>query len=261
MQHVELTSAILFLQVNDWQNDWVTFFAKQRIQPQMDMIEKNSGDREARELWAQLQTDTPGRKPLVSPGQLCCSRHDSTMDLFGLPQLLDLILVPRDMWTVNFGALCRLLPGTVNFGALRHLLPARRKGKKESSISKGSGSQFAPARPTRVSTGTLQEATLATTALRTKRGSLDQESICHLLSDLQGQLSALQGRVSSLKGQVSSRQGLESDWQGQNEKDQELLTSIQVRAVKLERIIEALTLVTRSLMDKLQQTDEDLKAS
>jgi len=52
---VELTSAVLFLQVNDWQNDWVTFFAKQRIQPQMDMIEKNSGDREARELWAQLQ--------------------------------------------------------------------------------------------------------------------------------------------------------------------------------------------------------------
>lgn len=52
---VELTPAILFLQVNDWQNDWVTFFAKQRIQPQMDMIEKNSGDREARELWAQLQ--------------------------------------------------------------------------------------------------------------------------------------------------------------------------------------------------------------
>lgn len=55
LRGVELTSAILFLQVNDWQNDWVTFFAKQRIQPQMDMIEKNSGDREARELWAQLQ--------------------------------------------------------------------------------------------------------------------------------------------------------------------------------------------------------------
>ncbi|XP_075375008.1 ketosamine-3-kinase-like isoform X3 [Mycteria americana] len=45
--------------VNDWQNDWVTFFAKQRIQPQMDMIEKNSGDREARELWAQLQLKIP----------------------------------------------------------------------------------------------------------------------------------------------------------------------------------------------------------
>lgn len=52
---VELTSAVLFLQVNDWQNDWVTFFARQRIQPQMDMVEKKSGDREARELWAQLQ--------------------------------------------------------------------------------------------------------------------------------------------------------------------------------------------------------------
>ncbi|XP_053939211.1 ketosamine-3-kinase isoform X1 [Cuculus canorus] len=46
-------------QVNDWQKDWVTFFAKQRIQPQMDLIEKNSGDREARELWAQLQLKIP----------------------------------------------------------------------------------------------------------------------------------------------------------------------------------------------------------
>nr|XP_025043784.1 ketosamine-3-kinase isoform X3 [Pelodiscus sinensis] len=44
-------------QVNDWQNDWVTFYASQRIQPQMDMVEKNSGDREARELWAQLQVE------------------------------------------------------------------------------------------------------------------------------------------------------------------------------------------------------------
>ncbi|XP_060090685.1 ketosamine-3-kinase-like [Heteronotia binoei] len=46
-------------QVNDWQQDWVTFFARQRIQPQMDMIENNSGDREARELWAQLQLKIP----------------------------------------------------------------------------------------------------------------------------------------------------------------------------------------------------------
>ncbi|XP_042739954.1 ketosamine-3-kinase isoform X2 [Lagopus leucura] len=45
--------------VNDWQTDWVTFFARQRIQPQMDMIEKNSGDREARELWARLQLKIP----------------------------------------------------------------------------------------------------------------------------------------------------------------------------------------------------------
>ncbi|XP_007433947.1 ketosamine-3-kinase isoform X1 [Python bivittatus] len=46
-------------QVNDWQQDWVNFFTRQRIQPQMDLIEKNSGDREARELWAQLQLKIP----------------------------------------------------------------------------------------------------------------------------------------------------------------------------------------------------------
>lgn len=43
------------VQVNDWQKDWVEFYAQQRIQPQMDMVEKGSGDREARELWSALQ--------------------------------------------------------------------------------------------------------------------------------------------------------------------------------------------------------------
>ncbi|XP_069510637.1 ketosamine-3-kinase-like [Ambystoma mexicanum] len=42
-------------QVNDWQSDWVAFFARQRIQPQMELVEERSGDREARELWAHLQ--------------------------------------------------------------------------------------------------------------------------------------------------------------------------------------------------------------
>ncbi|XP_032285888.1 ketosamine-3-kinase-like [Phoca vitulina] len=46
-------------QVNDWQEDWVTFYARQRIQPQMDMVEKGSGDREARELWSALQLKIP----------------------------------------------------------------------------------------------------------------------------------------------------------------------------------------------------------
>ncbi|CAD7668443.1 unnamed protein product [Nyctereutes procyonoides] len=46
-------------QVNDWQDDWVTFYARQRIQPQMDMVEKGSGDREARELWSALQLKIP----------------------------------------------------------------------------------------------------------------------------------------------------------------------------------------------------------
>ncbi|XP_004695567.2 PREDICTED: uncharacterized protein LOC101632315 [Condylura cristata] len=47
-------------QVNDWQEDWVAFYARQRIQPQMDMVEKGSGDREALELWAALQRKIPG---------------------------------------------------------------------------------------------------------------------------------------------------------------------------------------------------------
>ncbi|NWX31409.1 KT3K kinase, partial [Notiomystis cincta] len=46
-------------QVNNWHSDWVSFFARQRIQPQMDLIERSSGDREARELWAQLQLKIP----------------------------------------------------------------------------------------------------------------------------------------------------------------------------------------------------------
>nr|KAF6456067.1 fructosamine 3 kinase related protein [Rousettus aegyptiacus] len=46
-------------QVNDWQKDWVAFYAQQRIQPQMDMVEKASGDREALELWSALQLKIP----------------------------------------------------------------------------------------------------------------------------------------------------------------------------------------------------------
>ncbi|XP_040845836.1 ketosamine-3-kinase isoform X1 [Ochotona curzoniae] len=46
-------------QVNDWQKDWVMFFTRQRIQPQMDMLEKGSGDRQALELWSALQLKIP----------------------------------------------------------------------------------------------------------------------------------------------------------------------------------------------------------
>ncbi|KAM4878541.1 LOW QUALITY PROTEIN: ketosamine-3-kinase-like [Sylvia borin] len=50
-----VTCCVLFLQVNNWHSDWVSFFSRQRNQPQMDLIERSSGDREARELCAQLQ--------------------------------------------------------------------------------------------------------------------------------------------------------------------------------------------------------------
>ncbi|ELK12206.1 ketosamine-3-kinase isoform X1 [Pteropus alecto] len=46
-------------QVNDWQKDWVAFYTQQRIQPQMDMVAKGSGDREALELWSALQLKIP----------------------------------------------------------------------------------------------------------------------------------------------------------------------------------------------------------
>lgn len=63
---------MLFLQVNDWQSDWVTFFARQRIQPQMDMIEKKSGDKEARELWSQLQVGAI--PPVLMAGRAGCTQ-------------------------------------------------------------------------------------------------------------------------------------------------------------------------------------------
>nr|XP_033818076.1 ketosamine-3-kinase-like isoform X1 [Geotrypetes seraphini] len=46
-------------QRNDWQSDWATFFTHQRLQTQMDLIEKDYGDRKARELWAALQLKIP----------------------------------------------------------------------------------------------------------------------------------------------------------------------------------------------------------
>lgn len=45
-------------QVNEWQDDWSTFFIRHRLQAQLDLIEKDYGDREACELWSQLQVGT-----------------------------------------------------------------------------------------------------------------------------------------------------------------------------------------------------------
>uniref|UniRef100_A0A8D0GPH0 protein-ribulosamine 3-kinase n=1 Tax=Sphenodon punctatus TaxID=8508 RepID=A0A8D0GPH0_SPHPU len=46
-------------QVNEWQSDWPTFFIRHRLQAQMDLIERDYGDREARELWSQLKPKIP----------------------------------------------------------------------------------------------------------------------------------------------------------------------------------------------------------
>ncbi|XP_034046921.1 ketosamine-3-kinase [Thalassophryne amazonica] len=44
---------------NDWQDDWVTFYSRQRLQHQLNLVEESYGDREVRELWAQLQLQIP----------------------------------------------------------------------------------------------------------------------------------------------------------------------------------------------------------
>uniref|UniRef100_A0A670XV60 protein-ribulosamine 3-kinase n=1 Tax=Pseudonaja textilis TaxID=8673 RepID=A0A670XV60_PSETE len=52
-------STSIILQVNEWQNDWPTFFIRHRLQAQMDLIERDYGDRKARELWEQLKPKIP----------------------------------------------------------------------------------------------------------------------------------------------------------------------------------------------------------
>jgi len=51
-------SLSLVTQVNEWQDDWPTFFTRHRLQAQLDLIEKDYADREAQELWSQLQVGT-----------------------------------------------------------------------------------------------------------------------------------------------------------------------------------------------------------
>ncbi|CAL9693226.1 unnamed protein product [Knipowitschia caucasica] len=46
-------------QVNEWQEDWVTFFSRQRLEHQLNLIEKSYGDRESRELWSTLHLKVP----------------------------------------------------------------------------------------------------------------------------------------------------------------------------------------------------------
>ncbi|XP_077996317.1 ketosamine-3-kinase-like [Glandiceps talaboti] len=44
---------------NEWCEDWMTFFARQKLQHQIDVIERTHGDRELIELWSQLQRKLP----------------------------------------------------------------------------------------------------------------------------------------------------------------------------------------------------------
>ncbi|XP_070572134.1 ketosamine-3-kinase-like [Ptychodera flava] len=46
-------------QNNDWQDDWITFYTRQKLGRQLELIEKKRGDREAIELWSKLQLKIP----------------------------------------------------------------------------------------------------------------------------------------------------------------------------------------------------------
>lgn len=46
-------------QDNTWKDNWVEFYAQQRLNHQLQLIEKDYGDREARELWSELQIKLP----------------------------------------------------------------------------------------------------------------------------------------------------------------------------------------------------------
>ncbi|MFH4979974.1 hypothetical protein AB6A40_006683 [Gnathostoma spinigerum] len=46
-------------QKNDWNDDWVEFFAQNRLKPQVDLILEKTGDRELLSLWPELERKIP----------------------------------------------------------------------------------------------------------------------------------------------------------------------------------------------------------
>lgn len=44
---------------NEWCDDWVSFFARNRLQHQINLIQENYQDRQVTELWAELQLKLP----------------------------------------------------------------------------------------------------------------------------------------------------------------------------------------------------------
>lgn len=44
---------------NTWKDDWITFYTNNRLQNQLDMVESNYKDKEAKELWVQLKPKIP----------------------------------------------------------------------------------------------------------------------------------------------------------------------------------------------------------
>ncbi|KAM7069593.1 fructosamine-3-kinase isoform 3-T3 [Molossus nigricans] len=84
-------------QVNEWQDDWSTFFTRYRLQAQLDLIEKDYADREARELWSQLQ----GQKVLIFGLAWTLNKHKVKIpDLFSGLEIVPALL-HGDLWSGN----------------------------------------------------------------------------------------------------------------------------------------------------------------
>lgn len=54
-----VTNCGAIAQNNDWEKDWISFFARNRLQHQVKMVEENYNDRQIGELWSELQLKIP----------------------------------------------------------------------------------------------------------------------------------------------------------------------------------------------------------
>jgi fructosamine-3-kinase len=52
--HVSTCCGII-AQNNEWEDNWIEFFARNKLKQQIDLIEKNEGNRELIEMWSELQ--------------------------------------------------------------------------------------------------------------------------------------------------------------------------------------------------------------
>ncbi|XP_039542104.1 ketosamine-3-kinase-like isoform X2 [Pimephales promelas] len=78
-------------QVNDWQDDWVSFYSQQRLEHQLGLVEQSYGDREARELWSKLQ--------MLRWFQRCC------METSGEEMWPNALMVPSSLTQHRFMAI------------------------------------------------------------------------------------------------------------------------------------------------------------
>nr|XP_032801205.1 uncharacterized protein LOC116938191 isoform X1 [Petromyzon marinus] len=81
------------LSLNEWQEDWVTFFSRQRLQLQLDMIEKDYGERETRELWSRLQV----MQLVCQHLQMQFLKDVGIRDMFVLPVMNEFVQTHREV--------------------------------------------------------------------------------------------------------------------------------------------------------------------